>query len=49
MDYQRFYQQLLMPIEERIAHDDEASIMAIIDFDGGGPVAVVRNVSLFGR
>jgi len=40
MDYQRFYKLLFQPIEERIGHVDEASIMAIIGFDCGGPVTV---------
>jgi hypothetical protein len=40
MDYQRFYKQLFQPIEERIGHVDEASIMAIIGFDCGGPVTL---------
>jgi hypothetical protein len=40
MDYQRFYKQLFQPIEERIGHVDEASIMAIIGFDAGGPVTL---------
>ncbi len=40
MDYQRFYQQLFRPIEERIGRVDEATIMALIGFDGGGPVSV---------
>jgi hypothetical protein len=40
MDYRRFYKQLFQPIEERIGHVDEASIMAIIGFDGGGPVTL---------
>jgi len=40
MDYQRFYKQLFLPIEERIGHVDEASIMAIIGFDCGGPVTL---------
>src|SRR5437773_9867029 len=40
MDYQQFYKQLFQPIEERIGHVDEASIMAIIGFDCGGPVTL---------
>jgi hypothetical protein len=40
VDYQRFYKQLFQPIEERIGHVDEASIMAIIGFDCGGPVTL---------
>ena len=40
MDYQRFYKQLFQPIEERIGHVDEATIMAIIGFDCGGPVTL---------
>lgn len=40
MDYQRFYQQLFQPIEERIGHVDDASIMAIVGFDCGGPVTL---------
>jgi hypothetical protein len=40
MDYNRFYKQLFQPIEERIGHVDEASIMAIIGFDCGGPVTL---------
>jgi hypothetical protein len=40
MDYNRFYKQLFQPIEERIGPVDEASIMAIIGFDCGGPVTL---------
>jgi hypothetical protein len=40
MDYQRFDKQLFQPVEERIGHVDEASIMAIIGFDCGGPVTI---------
>jgi hypothetical protein len=40
VDYQRFYKQLFQPIEARIGHVDEASIMAIIGFDCGGPVTL---------
>ncbi len=40
MNYQLFYKQLFQPIEERIGHVDEASIMAIIGFDCGGPVTL---------
>ena len=40
MDYKRFYKQLFQPIEERVGHVDEASIMAIIGFDCGGPVTL---------
>jgi hypothetical protein len=40
MDYQQFYKQLFQPIEKRIGHVDEASIMAIIGFDCGGPVTL---------
>jgi hypothetical protein len=40
MDYQRFYKQLFQPIEDRIGHVDEASMMAIIGFDCGGPVTL---------
>ena len=40
MDYQRFYKQLFQPIEERIGHVDEASIVAIIGFDCGGPITL---------
>ena len=40
MDYNRFYKQLFQPIEERIGHVDEASIMAIVGFDCGGPVTL---------
>jgi hypothetical protein len=40
MDYQRFYQQLFQPIEERIGRVDEASIVAILGFDWGGPVSL---------
>jgi len=40
MDYKRFYKQLFQPIEERIGHVDEASIMALIGFDCGGPVTL---------
>lgn len=40
MDYNRFYKQLFRPIEERVGHVDEASIMAIIGFDCGGPVTL---------
>jgi hypothetical protein len=39
-NYQRFYKQLFQPIEERIGRVDEASIMAIIGFDCGGPVTL---------
>jgi hypothetical protein len=38
MDYQKFYKQLFQPIEERIGPVDEATLMAIIGFDCGGPV-----------
>ena len=40
MNYNRFYKQLFQPIEERIGRVDEASIMAIVGFDCGGPVTV---------
>lgn len=40
MDYNRFYKQLFQPIEERIGPIDEATIMAIIGFDCGGPVSL---------
>jgi hypothetical protein len=40
MDYQRFYKQLFQPIEERIGHVDEATIMGIVGFDCGGPVSL---------
>ena len=40
MDYQRFYKQLFQPIEDRIGRVDEAGIMAIMGFDGGGPVSL---------
>lgn len=40
MGYQRFYQQLFQPIENRIGHIDEASIAGIIGFDCGGPVTL---------
>ena len=40
MDYNRFYKQLFQPIEERIGPVDEATIMAIIGFDCGGPVSL---------
>jgi len=40
MDYQRFYKQLFEPIETRIGPVDEATIMAIIGFDCGGPVSL---------
>jgi len=38
MNYQRFYKQLFQPIEERIGPVDEATHIAIIGFDCGGPV-----------
>jgi hypothetical protein len=40
MDYKRFYKQLFQPVEERIGRVDEASTMAIIGFDCGGPVTL---------
>jgi hypothetical protein len=40
MDYQRFYAQLFQPIEERIGRIDDKTLMAIIGFDGGGPVSL---------
>jgi hypothetical protein len=40
MNYNRFYKQLFQPIEDRIGPVDVASIMAIIGFDWGGPVAL---------
>src|SRR5687767_6103085 len=40
MDYNRFYAQLYRPIEERIGRVDEATIMAIVGFDCGGPVSL---------
>jgi hypothetical protein len=38
MDYQRFYKQLFLSIEERIGHVDQATRTPIIGFDCGGPV-----------
>jgi len=40
VSYQQFYKQLFQPIEERIGRIDEASIMALIGFDCGGPVTI---------
>lgn len=40
MDYDQFYKQLFRPIEERIGNVDDASIMAVVGFDGGGPVTL---------
>jgi hypothetical protein len=40
MDYRRFYKQLFRPVEERVGRVDEASIMAIIGFDCGGPITL---------
>jgi hypothetical protein len=40
VNYQEFYKQLFRPIEERIGPLDAATIMALIGFDGGGPVSL---------
>jgi hypothetical protein len=40
MDYKRFYKHLFQPIEERIGPVDEATIVAIVGFDCGGPVSL---------
>jgi len=40
MDYTRFYKLLFQPIEERIGHVDDATLMAIIGFDCGGPLSL---------
>lgn len=40
MDYNEFYKQLFQPIEESIGPVDEATIMAIVGFDLGGPVSL---------
>ena len=40
MDYNKFYKELFQPIEDRIGHVDEASIVSIIGFDSGGQVTL---------
>ena len=40
MDYNKFYKQLFQPVEDSLGPVDEASIMAIIGFDCGGPVTL---------
>ena len=40
MDYNKFYERLFRPIEERVGALDAATIMAIIGFDCGGPVSL---------
>src|SRR5262245_7468527 len=38
MDYQEFYRQLFVPLEASIGPIDRDTIVAIIGFDGGGPL-----------
>ena len=46
MDYQRFYKHLFQPIEERIGHVDEASIMAIIGFNSGASIHRRKSIEM---
>lgn len=44
MDYEKFYRQLFAPLEVMLGPVDRDTIVAIIGFDAGGPLAFALSV-----
>ena len=49
MDYEKFYNELFAPLEEKYGELDEDTITSIVGFSAGGPVSLskIENKKLF--